>query len=788
MNSILNKIGDTNATIIIDNGISSVSKTIPIHVTPVNDAPLLSGTANNGTENVAYSWTPMSSDVDNSGNDFTFGAFNLPSWASINFSTGELTGTPGLNDVGIYNDINLSINDGIATTYHIVSITINGENKAPSITSDGGADVISKVIIEGTKDVTTIVASDANSNSILTYSISAGKDASKFDIDSSTGKLIFRNAPSYENPSDTNGDNSYEVIVKVKDQFGLEDTQTVIVNVVQQPQIVNITPMDGSKDVPIDSNITVTFNKEIDISTIDTNLNGSFVVTDFLGNFVEGNIATKDNKSFVFTPNNSLNMMDKYTITLTSSITGTQGISIINPQVSYFTTPSIDFENEATLTCGSNLVEDKINGQTSVDINHTILGQYTLYGSKNPSDSDLNATQSVSANKIDNSMINVLVDSEVNCTKVTLDTDSNADIGEFIQSETNLTLVDKNVSTRVTTTKKGIISYDMNIGICTLSDTIFSQNGYVRINDNGDLEMTSLIPHTNGKYNLEYTKIDKDAKTVHVVSQVSSILHTSDLKNVVKAGFSKTSLSSFQLVSYTKTVSMMGCSKTSILPNGTTKTDINTSKNGNNNKQSGNISTDINEKTTGHIIITTAKNKSYELNLSIAIPGNQTIIEETGKIINNIDSNKSKNSITINPNGQTEHKVTPFTLETNQLDAKNTLEVEFGMDSIKHILGDINTSIITSTAEKSSVTIDTNGTTTSTGSQTGCNKFKEVKIVTYTNGESQSFFLENNNTLTSTTKNNTVFEIGNQGSIRVNKQDGCPYIDINSSLTKQVIF
>ena len=68
---------------------------------------------------------------------------------------------------------------------------------------------------ENNATVGTITATDVDGDS-LTYSIS-GDDADKFDINASTGVLTFKNLPDYENPTDEDEDNIYEINVAVTD-------------------------------------------------------------------------------------------------------------------------------------------------------------------------------------------------------------------------------------------------------------------------------------------------------------------------------------------------------------------------------------------------------------------------------------------------------------------------------------------------------------------------------------------------------------------------------------------
>jgi hypothetical protein len=79
--------------------------------------------------------------------------------------------------------------------------------------------------------VTNVNATDPDAGDTLTYSISGGADAARFSIVPSTGLLTFAAAPDFENPTDANGDNIYEVTVEVADGHGGSDTQALSVRV-----------------------------------------------------------------------------------------------------------------------------------------------------------------------------------------------------------------------------------------------------------------------------------------------------------------------------------------------------------------------------------------------------------------------------------------------------------------------------------------------------------------------------------------------------------------------------
>ena len=108
--------------------------------------------------------------------------------------------------------------------------TYNYPNIPPTITSNGGGDTAAVSIVENTTAVTTVTATDPDVGQTLSYSISGGVDAGKFTIDSTTGALSFITAPNFETPTDTGGNNVYDVIVQVSDVHAV-DTQAIAVSV-----------------------------------------------------------------------------------------------------------------------------------------------------------------------------------------------------------------------------------------------------------------------------------------------------------------------------------------------------------------------------------------------------------------------------------------------------------------------------------------------------------------------------------------------------------------------------
>jgi putative Ig domain-containing protein len=76
-----------------------------------NVAPLIAGNPASAVSiGQTYSFTPSASDAD--GDVLTFSVSNQPNWATLVPSTGTLYGTPQLGNLGLYNNIVMSVSDG----------------------------------------------------------------------------------------------------------------------------------------------------------------------------------------------------------------------------------------------------------------------------------------------------------------------------------------------------------------------------------------------------------------------------------------------------------------------------------------------------------------------------------------------------------------------------------------------------------------------------------------------------------------------------------------------------
>lgn len=114
--------------------------TPPPTTPPVNTRPTISGAPSATVQATsAYSFTPSAADAESS--SLTFSILNKPSWAAFSTSTGRLTGTPTVNQVGTYSGIVISVSDGsLVAALPTFSISVTAPaNRAPVISGTPSA-------------------------------------------------------------------------------------------------------------------------------------------------------------------------------------------------------------------------------------------------------------------------------------------------------------------------------------------------------------------------------------------------------------------------------------------------------------------------------------------------------------------------------------------------------------------------------------------------------------------------------------------------------------------------
>jgi hypothetical protein len=155
-------------------------------------------------------------------------------------SMGDLD-SDGLTDLAVGGD-RYAFGDSLGSVHVLFLKPVNTN---PAITSPPVA-----TVAENTSTVMTVTATDIDvPPQTLTFSIAGGAEQSRFTI-TSAGLLSFKSPPDFEAPTDTNGDNVYQVVVQVSDGNGGTATQTISVTVTPvndnapvftSPDAVNVT-------------------------------------------------------------------------------------------------------------------------------------------------------------------------------------------------------------------------------------------------------------------------------------------------------------------------------------------------------------------------------------------------------------------------------------------------------------------------------------------------------------------------------------------------------------------
>ena len=141
-------------------------------------------------------------------------------------------------DVGSNNSINFSVqvSDGALVAVQEYSFAITNKNEAPVITTTNFS------IFENNVTVGAISASDVDSGTTLSYGLTeaASSDEQLFNINSTTGALVFKSRPDYETPKDNGSNNIYNITVKVTDGLLVtsKDIEIIVQNINEAPSFL----------------------------------------------------------------------------------------------------------------------------------------------------------------------------------------------------------------------------------------------------------------------------------------------------------------------------------------------------------------------------------------------------------------------------------------------------------------------------------------------------------------------------------------------------------------------
>ena len=189
------------------------------------------------TENVTWSIT--------SGNDRA--QFQIAADGTITFVAAPDFESPTDTDTNNTYVLTVTATDaaGNISTQTITVTVLNIDDTAPAITGPSGgpgAAASALTITEGLTAVTRFTA-----NEPVTWSIDSGADAAKFRIDAATGTIVFVAAPDFENPTDSDRNNSYVVRIKAVDAAGNVSFQTLTVTITNVDEIARKLGQIGDK-------------------------------------------------------------------------------------------------------------------------------------------------------------------------------------------------------------------------------------------------------------------------------------------------------------------------------------------------------------------------------------------------------------------------------------------------------------------------------------------------------------------------------------------------------------
>ncbi|MEM9384346.1 MAG: putative Ig domain-containing protein [Pseudomonadota bacterium] len=209
----------TDVIVTVSDGTATTSSAgVTLEVVNVNDAPELVGALPaTATEDAAFAFQFNATDAD--GDTVTFSIANAPAWATLDPATGELSGAPTNDDVGITAGIVVSVSDGVDTTSSApFTLEVLNTNDAPQITG-----VAPTTVDEGATYAFTPSASDVDVSDNLTFSIANTPSWASFDPD--TGALT-------GTPSNTDQGEYADVTISVGDGMSTASLDPFTITVV----------------------------------------------------------------------------------------------------------------------------------------------------------------------------------------------------------------------------------------------------------------------------------------------------------------------------------------------------------------------------------------------------------------------------------------------------------------------------------------------------------------------------------------------------------------------------
>lgn len=211
-----------------------------------NTAPTISGQpATSVNEGEAYEFAPTATDAEDDA--LTFSIRNQPSWLTFDSRTGRLSGTPSADDVGLQEDIVISVSDGrLQTSLVPFSVVVVGEDQGPNEAPQTAlVRPTSDIVITNGQAVSVAAAgTDFDGHLPLTFEWDFGDEAIAKASGATPAPAVFARA------------GTYLVKVTAIDARGAKDPTPAEVRVEVRTASTAVLPQSGWRLVRIDSEET----------------------------------------------------------------------------------------------------------------------------------------------------------------------------------------------------------------------------------------------------------------------------------------------------------------------------------------------------------------------------------------------------------------------------------------------------------------------------------------------------------------------------------------------------
>jgi len=304
----------------VSDGANSDTIQITMTVTPVNDLPEITSTAiTEATEGEAYSYTPTATDAEN--DTLTWGVARAPAEMDVDPVTGQLTWTPGNDDISAIVELVVADTAGGSMT-QTFTITVTAVNDAPVI--EQGESVSVTMSEDGSPQAFALVLNatdEDNAAAELQWSISSeATNGNASVVGTGTSKVI-----SYTPAEGFVGNDSFEV--QVSDG---ENDDRITVNVTVES--VNVAPV-------IDQGATTTMILDEDgaatLNLTATDADGDALTWKVVTGVEHGGLSLDELTGVVrYVPVKDFNGSDSFTIRVTDTGELTDDITVnitVNP-------------------------------------------------------------------------------------------------------------------------------------------------------------------------------------------------------------------------------------------------------------------------------------------------------------------------------------------------------------------------------------------------------------------------------------------------------------------------